>query len=179
MSSMRDKKGYNVLADAFLCLDKNVQELIRVDFAGRFDSEFPKKEFLDKIDGVEQLYYHGSVDDSTKKSLFLQSHVFCLPTSYFEGQPISILEAYASGCVVLTTGQNGIRDIFENDVNGFEIPEITPQSISSIIKDKILSSGNLLQMAIENRKMAGEKYRTTSFNSSLRKIIESQHNAKK
>jgi len=174
MSSLVEKKGYNELADAFFLLSDEAKKRVVIDFAGRFDSQSEETMFLSKIAGVEGLRYHGIVDGDTKKSIFSKSHVFCLPSSFLEGQPISILEAYASGCVVLTTGQSGILDIFEDGVNGFEIHETSAHAICSVIEKAILNMENLLQIAITNRKVAGEKYKTTIFNSSLKKIIESQ-----
>ena len=70
-----------------------------------------------------------------KRRLFAEAHVFCLPTyySYYEGQPISILEAYASGCVVITTDHGGICDIFKDKINGFRVEK---RSCLSIKKGK-------------------------------------------
>ncbi len=186
IGGLMEKKGYNELADAYFGLDKFQRQSIRIDFAGKFESESRKKMFLEKIAGAEQIRYHGIVSDAEKKLLFSQAHIFCLPTSFFEGQPISILEAYASGCVVLTTGQSGIRDIFTDGVNGFEVQERSSDSIRLVL-EKILENPenlenpvnlenleNLLEIAIYNRNMAAEKYRTSTYSSSLREIIESQ-----
>ena len=72
------------------------------------------------------------VEGEEKRNLLKQSHIFCLPTFHkFEGQPISILEAYASGCIVLTTANGGINEIFKNGTNGFLVnmdkPERKPE----------------------------------------------------
>jgi glycosyltransferase involved in cell wall biosynthesis len=168
------KKGYNELAEAYFGLDEFMKKSVRIDFAGMFESESRKKMFLEKIAGVEQIRYHGIVSDAEKKLLFSQSHIFCLPTSFFEGQPISILEAYASGCVVLTTGQSGIRDIFTDGLNGFEVQERSSDSIRLILEKILENPESLQKIAISNRNMAAEKYRTSTYCSSLRAIIESQ-----
>lgn len=176
MSNMIDKKGYNDLADAYFMLDKSFQDRIQIDFAGRFETDAQKTSFLKKIEGANGLKYHGMVDNQEKESFFSKAQVFCLPTAYLEGQPVSILEAYASGCVVLTTGQPGILDIFNPDVNGFEIKMRSPESIKDVIKNIIEENVSLSQIALNNRKTAGEKYRTSIYNSSLRNIIESVKN---
>jgi len=167
-------KGYNELADAYFELNNTLKKVVRIDFAGRFESETQKKMFLDKIAGVEQIRYHGIVDDIEKKILFSQAHILCLPTSFFEGQPLCILEAYASGCVVITTGQRGIRDIFTDGINGFEVQERSANSIKIILEEIIKNPENLLNIAILNRKIADEKYRASTYNSSLRAIIEAE-----
>lgn len=173
ISAMIQLKGYNELLDAYLLLNENLKKLIRIDFVGRFESGAEEKMFLDKIAGIEAIRYHGIVDDDRKKMLFSQAHIFCLPTSFFEGQPISILEAYASGCVVLTTEKSGIRDIFTDGLNGFEIKEKSAGSIASVLQGIIEEDKDLLQIAISNGKTASEKYRTSTHNALLRGIIES------
>ena len=173
MSNMIEKKGYSELADAYLQLPAELKRMIKVDFVGRFELNSQKKSFLDKIEGVENITYHGVVGDADKKSLFAQAHIFCLPTSYFEGQPISILEAYASGCVVVTTGQSGILDIFENKLNGFELKEGTSKFILPVLEKLIAESESLLPIALINRDQAGKKYTTTIYNAALEKILES------
>jgi glycosyltransferase involved in cell wall biosynthesis len=173
ISNMIDKKGYNDLADAYFMLDKIYQDQIRIDFAGRFETMAQETAFRKKIEAKDGLNYHGMVDNQEKESLFSKAHIFCLPTSYLEGQPVSILEAYASGCVVLTTGQPGILDIFTPGINGFEIKMRSPESIKDVIQDILGQNLDLAKIALNNRITAGEKYRPTIYNSYLRGVIES------
>lgn len=173
MSNMIDKKGYNDLAEAYFMLDKIYQDRIRIDFAGRFETIDQESTFREEIEGKEGLTYHGMVDNKEKESFFSKAHIFCLPTAYLEGQPVSILEAYASGCVVLTTGQPGILDIFTPGINGFEIKMRSPESIKGVIQDIIDHGVDLIKIGVHNRSTAGEKYRTSIYNSTLRGIIES------
>lgn len=172
MSNMIEKKGYIELADAYLQLPTDLKRKVRVDFVGRFELESQKKSFLEKIYGEENITYHGVVGDEIKKALFAQAHIFCLPTSYFEGQPISILEAYASGCVVITTGQSGILDIFENKINGFQLKEGNSASILPVLKKIVEESDSLLRIALINRDQAQKKYTTSIYNATLEKIVE-------
>jgi glycosyltransferase involved in cell wall biosynthesis len=168
------QKGFNELAEAYFLLDADLRKKVSIDFAGQFESESSKKVFLDKISGIKQIRYHGVVNNMEKKALFSQAHVFCLPTSFFEGQPISILEAYAAGCVVLTTGQSGIRDVFLAGLNGFEIQDRSSESIKMVLERIIVSPMGLDKIAILNRNIASEKYRTSIYCSTLTSIIESQ-----
>jgi glycosyltransferase involved in cell wall biosynthesis len=173
LSGLERKKGYTELADAYLKLDGKLKGSIQIDFAGRFyDSEADKKVFLEKINGAGQIHYHGVIDNSQKRKFFLDAHIFCLPTTHLEGQPISILEAYASGCVVLTTCPPGILDVFTAGVNGFGIRNGSADSIKMALEKVFENPKGLLKIAINNRRTAGEKYRTTSFNARLRAIIE-------
>jgi glycosyltransferase involved in cell wall biosynthesis len=173
LSGLERKKGYNELADAYLKLDPESRGSIQIDFVGRFyDSEADKKMFLEKIAGAGNIHYHGVVDNSQKQEFLLKAHAFCLPTSHLEGQPISILEAYASGCVVLTTCPPGILDIFTSGVNGFGIRDGSAESVKLALETVIDNREGLLQIALNNRRTAGEQYRTAKFNARLRAILE-------
>lgn len=44
--------------------------------------------------------------------------IFIFPSIY-EGMPLSLIEAMASGCVIVASNVGGIKDLVENDVNGY------------------------------------------------------------
>jgi len=172
VSSLRDKKGYLDLYKSFFDLNETIKNRIKIDFAGAFEIEEDKINFLDKISGIEQMQYHGVIDIHQKTELFSKAHIFCLPTRYFEGQPISILEAYASGCAVLTTGLGGIKDIFIDRKNGYKIQANNAESISLKIEYCFSNPEELKKMALQNRNSALMKYQEKTYISSIIDIIE-------
>jgi glycosyltransferase involved in cell wall biosynthesis len=172
LSSMTVEKGYRDLADAWFQLGDALRRRIQVDFAGRFETDEERRAFEHRIAGVEGIRYHGLVTPEEKRRFFKDAHVFCLPTRMFEGQPISILEAYASGCVVVTTGQRGILDVFGDGVNGFEVAAGSVGSIATALATLPSDIGRLTRMAIANRQTAGSRYRTTTYMAALTRILE-------
>ena len=173
LSNLIPGKGYNELVEAYSRLDESLKENIIIDFAGGFESESQEVEFLKKIKEIKQLNYHGIVDGPKKQELFRNAHVFCLPTYYlYEGQPISILEAYASGCVVLTTNHSGIKDIFKDKINGSEVQKKSADSIKLAIEEILGNTEKLLPIALLNRKTANDKYRTSIYNDALGRVID-------
>ena len=172
ISNMIPMKGFDELADAYLGLPPGVRQHLKLDFAGRFDGEANRARFLAKISGSEGIRYHGVVDNARKVELFSQAHVFCLPSAFKEGQPISILEAYASGCVVVTTGQPGIRDVFREGVNGFEVEPRSVHSLATRLRLLVTDSEGLRPIALTNLRTAAELYRTSSYNARLSRIVE-------
>lgn len=173
MSNLIPKKGYVELADAFLSMEDELKSRVQIDFAGGFESDEKKQSFVDKFKDFKQVTYHGIVDNAEKQNLFSKAHIFCLPTSYLEGQPISILEAYASGCVVLTTAQSGIQDIFQDTINGFEILP-SAESIKKTVLKILVKNQGLNKIALANRQTAYKKYRTSIYNTSLTSILKSK-----
>jgi len=173
LSAMTPEKGYLDLVDAWQMLDDDVRGRIQLDLAGRFESEAERTAFQGRLAGVAGIRYHGLVSPEEKRRLFAEAHVFCLPTRMFEGQPISVLEAYAAGCVVVTTGQRGTRDVFADGVNGFEVTSGSAASIATVLARAVADVDRLRQIAIANRRTAGERYRTSTFTAEISRILQS------
>ena len=66
------------------------------------------------------LQWLGHVDDMP--ALFRSVDIVALPTSYGEGLPKSLIEAGASGCVLVTTNVPGCREVVEHEVDGLLVP---------------------------------------------------------
>lgn len=173
LSNLLPGKGHEELIDAFLALEPRVKGSIRVDLAGGFESPQQKDVFLARIAGIPQIQYHGTVTGDRKKALFSGAHVFCLPTYYpYEGQPISILEAYASGCAVITTDHSGIRDVFCDEVNGFQVSTRSIADLRRAIEQAVGSHEQLHRMALTNFQTAQVRYRASQYQRAVTQVIE-------
>lgn len=71
--------------------------------------------------------FHGLVDQSTLAGLMRKAHIFVLP-SFFEGLPLVLLEALASGCRIISTDLPGVKEVFQtltgDEVNLLRLPEL-------------------------------------------------------
>ena len=106
-----------------------------------------------------------------KLQLFQKAHIFCLPTYYnFEGQPISILEAYASGCVVISTQHAGIPDIFSSD-NGHIVDKKSVSSLTLAFKKSLEDRNNLLDFGRRNNEMCRQKFSKDAFEKRIVEIL--------
>lgn len=173
LSNLLHGKGHEELLDAYLRLAPDLQQKVRISFVGGFESETSKTAFLRKLEGHHALTYLGAfISGEPKKALYGGTHVFCLPTYYpYEGQPISILEAYATGCVVVTTEHSGIPDVFRDGVNGFAVAKRSPESIARVLQRVLRDPQALVEIAVANRNAAGERHRPETYQSSLLKIV--------
>lgn len=172
VSSMDLRKGYARLLDAYLALPTTVRALLRLDFAGRFDDPIEQAEFEARISSQDNITYHGVVDGDRKRDLFKRAHIFCLPTAYLEGQPLTILEAYASGCVVLTTPQPGILDIFEPGVNGQLVSPRDTVVLQDNLEKMTLAPSRLLDVALTNFEKSMKNYRADIFCERMINVLE-------
>ena len=173
LSNLLYGKGHNELADAYIALSDEIKKRVKIVFVGGFESDEYKKLFFNKITNYENLIYYGNfVSGNDKRALYCQSHIFCLPTYYpYEGQPISILEAFATGCAVITTYHSGIPEIFTDKINGIVVEKKSVDSIKVAIEQCVANRTKLFDTAIFNRNIAYQKYRTEVYCSSLLKIM--------
>lgn len=132
LSNLMKEKGILDLLKASEKFDDNE---IEFNLAGEIEPNIKEEveSYLKKY--PKKIKYHGIVKGKEKKKLLLENYIFILP-SYDEGQPISILEAYATGCSVITDELvGGIGDIFENCKNGLSVKSKNIDSICECIKD--------------------------------------------
>lgn len=163
ISGMIKGKGYLKLLEAYEMLSESAKSRIQLDFAGKFESEIERDHFTNRISHQADIAYHGIISDKLKAKLFAEAHIFCLPTSFLEGQPISIIEAYASGCVVLSTPRPGVLDIFEPLKNGYLISSQDSILIKELLETKCLSLPELKVIALKNRFLADTNFREQVF----------------
>lgn len=65
----------------------------------------------------DMVEYIGWVSGPVKEMAFTSSHILILP-SYFEGQPVSVLEGMAYGKPIISTPVGGIPELVESHSNG-------------------------------------------------------------
>lgn len=180
LSNLLPGKGHVELLCALELLLPQQRAGIVIDFAGGFESSEHEKNFKQQAKAILgiQINIHGVVKGDEKRGLLEQAHLFCLPTYYpYEGQPISILEAYASGCSVLTTNHSGIFDVFTPGVNGIEVEPRKAESIAVALTHIMKNPHILLKHALANRRVAEEKYRAFMHVEALKRIIYSVANS--
>ena len=173
ISNLIEGKGYMELVDAFLGLDENSKNKVIINIAGGADPEhIIKTNFIEKISTEKNIRYHGFINEIQKKTLLKEAHVLCFPSYLLEGQGLVVLEAYASGCVVITTASGGIKDVFEDGINGFQFDIKSASSIQKSIEQILKKPETLLSIAINNWVTACKEYRTKEYTSRVISTLE-------
>ncbi len=85
----------------------------------------------------------GECGEDMVRKILSESHVFCLPTLW-EGFPMTIIEAMASGCVVLASDVGGIGEAVDESVGAIISRGANPKVWADNIK-RILQDENKLQ----------------------------------
>ena len=143
-----------VLFLASLHVDKGVLDLVRAIpivlrtvpgarfvLAGSGDAAASIAELARSLGVEHALRLPGWVNGKDKDDLLRQSDVFVLP-SYYEGLPLGVLEAMASGVPVIATPVGGIPDVIRDGVNGLLVdpgqPEPLARAIVTMLTDDAL-----------------------------------------
>lgn len=151
LSNMIESKGYWDVVEAINILVNERNFKINAVFTGKFlgdisDEKFKnpleaKKAFLDYIiknnlsDFVS--FNEKGLYKKEKSAAFLRAHFFLLPTYYTnEGQPVSVLEALAYGCVPIVTKYRVIPTMV-NEENGSFVNPKSPVEIADTIEKYI------------------------------------------
>ena len=126
----KDYHDHNLLFLGRICKEKGIEELIKavehirekiadvhLYLGGTFEDGDLKKLITEK---KEYITWLGWIGTDGKKEMFKKCSVFVLP-SYFEGQPISLMEAMAEGLSVIASEVGGIPQIIENRKQGILI----------------------------------------------------------
>lgn len=150
LSNLIEGKGFWDVLDAMIILKNKYKVDLEVVFAGKFlednadvitkNSNEARKKFQSKIAEGNLQYcckYYEGLYGNQKAETFLESHFFILPSYYInEGQPVSILEALAYGCVPIGTNYRLIPSMINED-NGYFVEPKSPEQIAEKILDSI------------------------------------------
>ena len=172
LSNLMKGKGYDVLIEAFEKMDCLLSSKIELHFAGSFDEEESQLFFENKIKKFNNVFYHGVVQSKEKKKLLESSCVLVLPSSFLEGQPLCILEAYANACFVITTTPPGIKDIFVNEHNGLEINVNDSEDLKTKMEFLIHNRSLIKEYGLTNYQEAKDKYTYDIFIQNLNNLIK-------
>ncbi|OIQ31056.1 MAG: hypothetical protein BM564_02250 [Bacteroidetes bacterium MedPE-SWsnd-G2] len=171
LSNLMEEKGIlDLLGGLKLLEEKGIAYEAKI--AGAIDKK-QETQLLRKMASLKGTEYIGIVKGDQKKELLYWSNVFVLPTFYaMEGQPISILEAMATGNVILTTEHAGIPDVFKDEVNGFYVAKRSGKSIYDQLEFLSNNEQDIQRISEHNVIEANSKYKVNVFINKFVKIIE-------
>ncbi len=154
LGTLMEPKGYVEVLEAA----KLVRCDTRVTICGRvaktkwdvrFSSTTEAEEWLDEQGSSESIRIITGATGGSKTKLYVESHVFVLPTSYpVESQPLVLLEAMASGCAIITTRVGEIPYMLD-DTSCLFLDDVSPAGIARTI-EKLYSDRVLCRRLGEN-----------------------------
>ena len=127
LSNVNPDKGFwEVLESISILRTRNCN--VQLTFVGSYikDNEYGVEELKRKTDDLirrygikENVKTMGALYGKEKWEEYCKADIFVLPTYYkSEALPISIIEAMAAGCAIITTAYRGIVDLIDDGVEG-------------------------------------------------------------
>ena len=161
-----------------LCKEKGLRELFSV--LPQLHGQFPQmhvllggiwedEELLEEAAKMKEYVTDlGWLQGEAKKDYLRTSDLFVFPT-YFEGQPVSVLEAMAYQCGIVATRVGGIPQMIEQEQTGLLIEPKDPEGLKSAL-EKLLSDPELCERLGKNARAKVQK--EFSIEKSLQELIK-------
>lgn len=154
-------KGIEILFEAWKLMKKTAPKLL---VCGTGPMENWCNMFLkDNPDCNIQMM--GVVPNVEVKGLIANSKALILPTQWYEGLPMTILEAYSVGTAVIGSDIGNVGDLIEDGVSGMKFRHNSPESL----RETVISFG---EKAIQVPEFVVRKYCTEENYSRLNQIYE-------
>jgi len=96
--------------------------------------------------GADGIEFVGSVDPAFMPKLYDRADVF-VNASVVDNQPVSILEAFASGLPVVSTPTGDIGSLVIHDHTGFLVPPFNPEAMSAAVEHVLQQPGHAARCA--------------------------------
>ena len=138
---------------------------MRLLLGGIWEDEELREEVAKMKEYVTDL---GWLQGEAKKDYLRISDLFVFPT-YFEGQPVSVLEAMAYQCGIVATRVGGIPQMIEQEQTGLLIEPKDQEGLKSAL-EKLLSDPELCERLGKNARVKIEK--EFSIEKSLQELIK-------
>ncbi|MEA2060325.1 MAG: glycosyltransferase family 4 protein [Thermodesulfobacteriota bacterium] len=105
-----------------------------------------------------QIKFTGDIRGEEKIRAFKKHHIYCLPSSYGEGLPNSVLEAMAFGMPVVTRPVGGLKDVFQDGKMGWLSESNKPAEIAECLKKMIENTEKTHDISRYNYNYAKEHF---------------------
>jgi len=154
ISRIMKEKGIDYYLNAAEIIKKKYPDA-EFHICGFCESEYQGK--LDEMNRNGTVIYHGMIRDVAS---FLENmHCVVHPTYYPEGISNVLLEACASGRPIITTDRSGCREVVEDAVNGYQIPQKDLKSlVMALEKFLLLSHEQKVNMGLAGRKKVEQEF---------------------
>lgn len=143
LSNVNPDKGFFEVLECIAIL-KSMGCDIRLTFVGSFiedsnntvrDLEKRTYDLISDYSIGENVNIKGPLYGNEKWKEYLKADIFVLPTYYeSEALPISILEAMAGGCCIITTAYRGIVDLIDDGVEGYFVESRNAKQLADKIE---------------------------------------------
>lgn len=133
---LHPQKNLVKLIEAFAVVKKNHSKA-KLIIVGEGSQKEILKRLVHDLDLIKSVDFKGEVTGQEKIKLYKSCHLFIL-TSLYEGQPLTMLEAWASKLPVIVPKTGDCELLVKEGINGFLLEDVTNSlKIASLIENAI------------------------------------------
>lgn len=147
-------KGTKLLFEAWKLMGDNAPEL-KVCGTGMLENWC--REFIDRH-CLSMVSKRGSVQNAEVKKLMAESEALILPTQWYEGFPMSIVEAFSVGTPVICSDLGNAGSIVEEDVTGWKFKADSPEDLVRAVQ-KTTDIRESVKRVYKQKYTSAENYR--------------------
>lgn len=152
---LRPKKNPTDIVEAMQCVTET-HPTARLHIVGEGPLQDEVLHVVQRLNLEENVTVHGFVDDAKLKNLYERCSIFVLPSDW-EGHPLVLMEAWASGQVVVGTDVEGIREFVTEGI-GELIPLNEPEALGTTISNLLINSDALERRGSDARNFVDAQY---------------------
>ncbi|MFA4948899.1 MAG: glycosyltransferase [Candidatus Krumholzibacteriia bacterium] len=116
------------------------------DSLASYAADLGVSEYVSLVKETQKMdYFYGAID------------IFSL-SSDFEGMPLTLLEALASGVPVVSTEVGGIPEVIESGKTGYLVPKGSAEYLAKRIVELLQDPSKVAEFALAGRKMVHERF---------------------
>ncbi len=155
LARIEKTKGIYEAIEAFKIISEKFHNVTLFIAGSGAELEYVKK-FV-KEQKILHIKFLGYVSGEKKIEVFLNSDIYLFPT-YYEGLPISVLEAMYFGLPVITRRVGGLKDFFINGKHGFITDSKDPKIFANYLEKLILNKDLRMKISQFNHNYAKEYF---------------------
>ena len=140
-------KGIKILFQAWKLFGKNAPELI---VCGNGDMKEWCKEYIIE-NNLTSIKLMGFVPNVEVKRLIANSKALILPTQWYEGFPVSIIEAFSAGTPVICSDFGNTGNLVTEGITGCKFQHDSPDKLVQAVK-KLKSDKNIYRTTSDEYK---------------------------
>lgn len=164
---LSEEKGVSVLLDA---AKMTPQVPFYIVGTGPLETELRKTA---KIENLDNVLFFGFKTGKELKKLLAEATCVVIPSVWYENCPMTILEAFAAGKLVIGSDIGGIPELIERDVDGFTFQPGNAQELSGLIQWVLSNRSKARDMGFSGRKKVKERFNAEAHYDELISIYNS------
>ena len=165
LGRLHEQKGYDVLLHALAQID--VTPACRLSICGTGSQESELRRLASELGSSDRVSFDSIAPAQVPG--FLQTCDLYVQPSRWEGLPIALLEAMASGLPVVASDVEGVREAVLHERTGLLVPPGDPGTLAQAIRDMLASPGDRARMGNAGRERAVDHL---SIESMARQLME-------